>query len=202
MNCIVCKKCGSSMDMEENSEIQIKFCNYCGAPIHNYVDDNLKRIDDDLIIDNLVKAFENEMYNNVEKAEKAYKQILKVRPGFAPAQRGLVRLSYEDEDEDIDEYIIGLKDNVTISFTSIRANALTVSFDGRDDIVLKPGETKGVVLVPVYQRICFKLGLREYYAYIDFVDDDTNIRINYVFNGRNHIKIVDDKGNDYSESVR
>ena len=206
MKSILCKQCGSTIDFDDDSEVQIKFCRYCGAPIPDHDGGKLERSDDSQIIDYYVKAIENEIYCNSEEAIKNYKEILNDRPGFAPAQRGLARILsafYIDRDEKkiCDEYIDGLKSNVTISFSSVKDYRLTVRLEYRDDIVLTPGETKNICLDPVSQHVYLCLGRKEFTATIDFFDADTHIDINYLFDGKNHIKIVDDKGNDYSKSI-
>lgn len=203
MDYVKCSECGASIPKDDATKT-VGFCTFCGAKFSQQNMTGPVCVSDSVILDYYVNAVESEIFCNKELAIQNYKKILEYRPGFSPAQRGLSRLKGSGSVAQDDN-----SNNVTVNFSSVKPYALTVEFENCEDdddtperkaLVLMPGEKKSISLKPVEHRVVFRIGRKAYSRFIDFEDATTCITIDYLFDGWNHINIVDDCGNDMSDN--
>lgn len=205
MDYIKCNSCGAPILVDDDKNA-IGFCTSCGAKLHVAQNETPNSISDSVILDYYVNAVESEIYHNNALAVQNYNKILKYKPDFSPAKRGLARINISTGSKD-DAAIEDPNNNVTVNFSSTKPYSLTVVFENEDNrkqkaITLMSGEKKGVKLkTDSSYNLKFRIGRREYTRAIEFRTAKTKLTVNYVFDGRNHISIVDDKGIDIESYI-
>lgn len=203
MNYLKCTKCGASIPNE--SDKKIGFCTFCGAKLVS-APQIVSDIPDRVILDYYVNAVESEIAHNNELAEHNYRTILSYRPDYAPAKRGLERVSEKKNTEpivvpSISQGVSESINNVQVSFSSVKPYTLFVSFDeGKENLSLLSGDAKEIYLSPeIEHQVNFRIGRRSYNRSFVIESKEHVVVIDYLFNGTNHISITDNEGNDYSD---